>query len=82
MQVLIRGLRRDITEQRLRDKFAPYAPVRSVEIMRDGDPEQPWAWLDFDMDFFAALGLLRQFDGQYFDGGVMRLHLVAHQSDD
>lgn len=81
MQVLIRGLRREITEQRLRDKFAPYAPVRSVEIMRDGDPERPWAWVDFDMDLVAALGLLRQFDGQYFEGGVMRLHLVAHQSN-
>ncbi|MDF9429350.1 RNA-binding protein [Cupriavidus gilardii] len=80
MQVLIRGLHRDITEQRLRDKFAPYAPVRSVEVMRDGDPERPWAWVDLDVDLFTAFGLVRRFDGKYFDGGVMRLHIVAHQN--
>jgi RNA recognition motif-containing protein len=82
MQVLIRGLHRDITEQQLRDKISPYAPVRSVELVRDGDPERPWAWVNLDVDPFTAWRLLRQFDRQYFAGGMMRWYIPAHQSND
>lgn len=82
MQVLIRGLHRDITEQQLRDKLSPYAPVRSVELVRDGDPERPWAWVNLDVDPFTAWRLLRQFDRQYFAGAMMRWYIPAHQSND
>ena len=43
MQVLIRGLHRDVTEEMLRDKLKDYATVNSVEIVRDGDANHPWA---------------------------------------
>ena len=80
MQVLIRGLHRDVTEDMLRDKLKGYAPVNSVELVRDGDPNHPWAWVDLAVDPFTAWRLLRQFDRQYFAGSVMRWYIPAHQS--
>lgn len=79
MQILIRGLPPDVTEAMLQDKLSVYAPVRSVEILRDGDPERPWAWVDVDIDRIAAWRLLRQFDRQSFKGGVMRWYIPMHQ---
>ncbi|MBB1630003.1 RNA-binding protein [Cupriavidus sp. UME77] len=79
MKVLIRGLHRDVTEQMLRDKLATYAPVKSVELMREGDPNHPWAWVDLDIDAFTAWRLLRQLDRQYFAGSMMRWYIPAHQ---
>ena len=79
MKVLIRGLHRDVTEQMLRDKLATYAPVTSVELMREGDPNHPWAWVDLDIDAFTAWRLLRQLDRQYFAGSMMRWYIPAHQ---
>ncbi|MGT2495220.1 hypothetical protein ACU4GD_44925 [Cupriavidus basilensis] len=40
----------------MRDKLAPYAPVKSVELVREGDPEHPWAWVNLDVDPFTAAG--------------------------
>lgn len=79
MKVLIRGLHRDVTEQMLRDKLAIYAPVKSVELMREGDADHPWAWVDLDVDPFTAWRLLRQLDRQYFAGSMMRWYIPAHQ---
>ncbi|MCY1250156.1 hypothetical protein D9M68_475490 [compost metagenome] len=79
MQVLIRGLHRDVTESMLQEKLRDHAPVRSVEIVRDGDPEHPWAWVDLDIDRVAAWRLLRQFDRQSFKGSVMRWYIPMHQ---
>ncbi len=36
----------DVTEDMLRDKLKGYASVNSVELVRDGDPNHPWAWVD------------------------------------
>jgi len=79
MQVLIRGLHRDVTEQKLRDKLSPYADVKSVEIVREGDADHPWAFVDLDVDVFEAWHLLRRFDRQYFDGSRMHWYIPAHQ---
>ena len=78
-KVLIRGLPADVTEQMLRDKLSPHAPVKSVEMVRDGDPNQPWAWVDLDVDLIGALGLVRRFDLQYLGNSMMRWHIPAHQ---
>jgi hypothetical protein len=79
MKLLIRGLPPDVTEEMLREKVSPYAPVKSVELVRDGDPNQPWAWLDLDVDLIGALGLVRKFDRQYLGSSVMSWHIPAHQ---
>jgi hypothetical protein len=80
MQVLIRGLHRDVTADMLREKLKIYAPVNSIDIMREGDPDHPWAWVDLDIDAFTAWRLLRQLDKQYFAGSIMRWYIPAHQS--
>ncbi|MFJ4288503.1 RNA recognition motif domain-containing protein [Cupriavidus sp. NPDC089707] len=79
MHILIRGLPRDVTEGMLQDELDGYAPVRSVEIVRNGDPDRPWAWVDLDVDRFAAWRLLQQFDRQSFHGSVMRWYIPMHQ---
>ena len=52
---------------------------RIVEMVRDGDPDHPWAWVDLDIDPFTAWRLLRQLDRQYFAGSMMRWYIPAHQ---
>jgi len=80
VHILIRGLHRDVTEAMLTDKLSPHARVNSVEIVRDGDPDHPWAWVDLAVDPFTAWRLLRQFDRQYFAGGRMRWYIPAYQT--
>lgn len=82
MQILIRGLRRNVTEAMLRDMLARHAPVNSVEIVRDGDPERPWAWVDLAVDRFTAWSLMRQLDRQVFAGGRMHWYIPVHQESD
>lgn len=81
MNVLIRGLTEDVTEEMLREKLEPYAKVLSLEMLRDGDPRRPWAWVDLGVDYMQAWRLMRQFDRQYFAGGVMRWYIPAHQDN-
>ncbi|CAG9184507.1 RNA recognition motif domain-containing protein [Cupriavidus pinatubonensis] len=82
MQILIRGLHRDVTEAMLRDMLARHAPVNAVEIVRDGDPERPWAWVDLAVDRFTAWSLMRQMDRQVFAGGRMHWYIPVHQEPD
>lgn len=79
MMVLIRGLRGDVTEQALRARLEPCSRIRSIELMREGDANQPWACVDFDTDLFGVLALLRRFDRQPLDGSVMRWRILSHQ---
>jgi hypothetical protein len=81
MKVLIRGLSEDVTEEMLREKLEPYAKVLSLEMMREGDPRHPWAWVDLAIDYMQAWRLMRQFDKQYFAGGMMHWYIPAHQDN-
>lgn len=82
MQILIRGLRRNVTEAMLRDLLAQHVAVNSVEIIREGDPERPWAWVDLAVDRFMAWSLLRQMDRHVFAGGRMHWYIPVHQETD
>lgn len=80
MRVLVRGMSSDVTEKMLRDKVEPHAKVVSVEIVREGDAQHPWALLDLDVDLLTGWKLVHHFDRQYFAGGITRWHVPAHQS--
>ena len=82
MQILIRGLRRNVTEAMLRDLLAQHVAVNAVEIIREGDPERPWAWVDLAVDRFMAWSLLRQMDRHVFAGGRMHWYILVHQEPD
>jgi hypothetical protein len=68
----------DTSEDRVRAALAPYAPIVSVRIERQGDPANPMAVVEVDLDSIAAGRLAYRLDGLWHEGKFLRAHLLMH----
>ncbi|KAF7963914.1 molybdenum cofactor biosynthesis protein MoaA [Cupriavidus sp. UYMMa02A] len=79
MKVLVRGLRPGVDAATLCAALRPYADVRAVELVRDGDPERPWAWVDIAAGALTVWKLVARLDGRYIAGCHLRWHVPAYR---
>lgn len=80
MKVLIRGLKAGLDAATLRKALAAYADIRDVEMVRSGDPERPWAWVDIAAGAMTVWKLVARLDGRYIAGCHMRWHVPAYRT--
>ncbi|CAG2149286.1 RNA-binding protein [Cupriavidus numazuensis] len=79
MKVLVRGLRPGVDAATLRKALKPYAEVRAVEFVREGDPNRPWAWVDIAAGALAVWKLVHRLDGRYIAGCHLRWYVPAYR---
>ncbi len=82
MKVLVRGLRPGIDAATLRTALKPYAEVRAVELVREGDPKHPWAWVDIAAGALTVWKLVARLDGRYIAGCHLRWYVPAYRGRD
>lgn len=68
----------ETSEARIRAALAAYAPIRSVRIERQGDPDNPMALLEVELDSIDAGKLVFRLDGLWHEGKFLRAHLLQH----
>jgi hypothetical protein len=68
----------DTSEDRVSTALAPYAPVVSVRIERQGAADNPMAIVEVDLDPIAAGRLVLRLDGLWHEGRFLRAHLLMH----
>ena len=76
--ITVWNLPAETSEERVREALAPYAPIRSVRIERQGDPHNPLAMVEVDLDFIEAGKLVFRIDGLWHEGKFLRAHLLLH----
>lgn len=71
MKIPLSGLQRDFDPAKLRDRRTEFGPVVDAHVVRDGDPDQPWAVADMALGLAASTGAARRIDGiDYIDGFI------------
>lgn len=78
MKILISGLQADFSPERLSERMAHFGPVLGVEVVRDGDPDKPWALVEMDLDASAATEVARRIDGIYFIDRFIHARVMLH----
>jgi hypothetical protein len=68
----------ETSESRIREALAPYAPVVSVTIERQGNPNNPLAIIELDLDSVATGRLVLRLDGLWHEGKFLRAHHLLH----
>lgn len=79
MKVLVRGLKAGLDAATLRAALKRYADVRSVEFVREGDPERPWAWVEIAAGALSVWKLVARLDGRYIAGCHTRWYVPAYR---
>ena len=78
MKILLSGLQQDFDLETLRERMTKFGPVLDVQVVRDGDPEQPWAIVDMDLGAAGATRVARRIDGIYYIDRFIHARVMLH----
>jgi len=75
---LITGIGADSTEESIRSWLCRFGPIKHVEIIRDGNPNNPAALLEMSIGDGAAGYLLSHLTGYWHEGRLVTAQLLHH----
>jgi hypothetical protein len=75
---LISGLGANATEESIRSWLGHFGPVTGVEIIRDGDAEDPVALVEMDIGDGAAGYLLSHLTDYWHEGKLVNARRLHH----
>lgn len=78
MKILLTGLQPDFDPDALRERMSKLGHVVGVQVVRDGDPQQPWALVDMAMDAASATEVARRIDGIYYIDRFIHARVMLH----
>ena len=78
--LLLGGLAADITPDQIQAEFAPFGPIDHIEIVHDGDPQQPVALVRFNLDPIAAANIAERINGRWHAGRFLTAHVTLHSA--
>lgn len=77
-KVALWNLPAETSEAELREVVEHYAPVVSVSIERQGDPQRPMAIVSLGLDGSAALRIVHRLDGLWHAGRFLSANVLMH----
>jgi hypothetical protein len=77
-KILITGLRADMDETGVRTFLERFGPVSQVEIIREGNADQPVALAGMDIDEGAAAYLVFYLTDYWHEGAMLSARLLHH----
>lgn len=75
---LIMGLGADSSEESIRSLLSRFGPVERVEIIRDGNPDDPIALVKMSIGDGAAGYLVSQLSDYWHEGKLVSARLLHH----
>ena len=78
MKILLSGLQRDFDVETLRDRMSKFGHVIDIQVVRDGDPEQPWAVVEMALNVAEGTEVARRIDGIYHIDRFIHARVIVH----
>lgn len=78
MKILLTGLQRDFDVDALRDRMLKFGYVIHIQVVRDGDPEQPWAVVEMALNVAEGTEVARRIDGIYHIDRFIHARVMLH----
>lgn len=79
MKVILMGLHGDACEDTIAAGLAPFFTVRHVTMVRDGEPDNPWAVIDVDNSYEHVWEVCERLRGLFHRGKQIHLYIPLHQ---
>ena len=77
-KILLTGVASDVTEARVREKFASVGPVHAVDIIREGDPDRPMVIVSLDISDELAFTIISRVTNFWHEGNLITAQLLLH----
>lgn len=77
-KILLTGLPATVDPERLKARLETFGPVIDVNVILDGNPEQPWVIVEMDLDLVAAQAVAQRIDGIYYIDRFLGAHVMTH----
>jgi hypothetical protein len=81
MQIILRGLHCDDCEESVAKELAPYLHVTHVEMVRQGEEDNPWALVEVSDTYDRVWNVCNQLRGVFHRGKPLHLSIPLHQGD-
>lgn len=81
MQIILRGLHGDDNEESVARELATYLHVTSVEMVRQGEEDNPWALVEVSDSYERVWNVCNQLRGVFHRGKALHLTIPLHQDD-
>lgn len=79
MKVILMGLHGDASTGSVAAGLAPFFKVRHVTMVRDGDPDNPWAVVEVDDSYQHVWDVCNRLRGVFHRGKRIHLYIPLHQ---
>lgn len=81
MQLILRGLHGDDSEESVATELALYLNVTRVEMVRQGEDDNPWALVEVSDSYERVWNVCNQLRGVFHRGKALHLSIPLHQDD-
>jgi len=76
--IIITGLNSDATELAVQSWLGSFGPVVRVEMVRDGNPNLPYALVQMEISDAAASALVSRMSHYWHEGAMVSAWLLHH----
>ena len=81
MKVILMGLHGDACADSVAAGLARFFKVRHVTMVRDGDPDSPWAVIEVDNAYEHVWEVCNNLRGVFHRGKPIHLYIPLHQDN-
>lgn len=80
MQVILRGLNEQASEQSLTSWLSPFFHVQRVKMIREGARDSPWALIEVADSYERVWSTCQRLRGVFHEGKRLHFYIPLHQS--
>jgi len=81
MQVILSGLHCDACEDSVTEGLKPFFHVKSVNMIREGLEDNPWALIEVHDSYEHVWNVCNQLRGVFHRGKKLHFYIPLHQED-
>jgi hypothetical protein len=79
MRIVLLDLPADFDQQALTETLSHLAPVQGIDVIRDGNPDQPMVLVSFAADSSRLSEIALQLSTRALLGHPVRAHVMMHE---
>lgn len=79
MRIVLLDLPADFDQDALSEALNHYAPVLGIDVIRDGNPNEPMVLVSFAADSTRLSEIALHLDGHALLGHPARVHVMLHE---
>jgi len=79
MRLVLLDLPADFDQNALSEALSHYAPVTAIDVIRDGNPDEPMVLVSFASDSSRLSEIALHLDNRALLGHPVRAHVMVHE---